>query len=98
MKSMPTVQAGAALFVALIILLIVSMMGVSAMKGSIFSEKMALNSQARDLSFQAAETAINGVIGEARRSGTFASKLFVSTAPVPHCLTRDQLMIEGTCP
>lgn len=90
-------QQGAALFVALIILLIVSMMGVSAMKGSIFSEKMAFNSQARDLSFQAAETAINGVINQARRSDTFAGSLFASATPVRHCLTRNQLMVEGAC-
>lgn len=98
MKSLPTVQRGAALFVALIILLIVSMMGVSAMKSGIFNEKMAFNAQASDLSFQAAETAINSVISEARRSGTFASALFVSSTPVPHCLTRDQSLIDGVCP
>lgn len=90
-------QQGAALFVALIILLIVSMLGVSAMKGSIFGEKMAFNSQARDLSFQAAETAINAVINQARRSGSFASSLLGSAGSLQHCLRRDQLLVEGPC-
>ena len=90
-------ENGAALFVALIILLIVSMMGVSAMKGSILSERMAFNTQARELSFQAAETAINGVIAEARSSGEFVSKLLGSSAAQVHCATSSELMIEGTC-
>lgn len=96
--SKPVSQKGAALFVALIILLIVSMMGVSAMKGGILSEKMAFNTQARELSFQAAETAINGVIGEARTSGEFVSKLLGVGSSHYHCVTSDRLMIEGQCP
>src|SRR3990167_9296840 len=61
-------EQGAALFIALIILLLVSMMGVSAMKGGLFHERMAFNSQAEEMTFQAAETAIGGVIQEARKS------------------------------
>lgn len=91
-------QQGAALFVALIILLIVSMMGVSAMKSGILSEKMAFNTQARELSFQAAETAINGVIDNARSSGEFVSKLLGTGGVHTHCVNADNRMIEGACP
>jgi hypothetical protein len=90
-------QSGAALFVALIILLIVSMMGVSAMKSSILSERMAFNTQARELSFQAAETSINGVISRARTSNDFVSQLLGSPAVVSHCVSANQLLVDGAC-
>lgn len=88
-------QQGAALFVALIILLIVSFMGVSAMRGSIMSERMAFNSQARELSFQAAETAINGVIAQARSNGALLNELLI--APRTHCIGATQQLTEGAC-
>ncbi len=51
-------QAGAALIVALVILVMVSLLGVSAMRSSIFSSKVVTGVQADALSFEAAETAI----------------------------------------
>ena len=63
-------QAGAALIVALVILLAVTMIGISAVKSGLFHERMAFNAQANELSFQAAETAISGVIEEAKTNGT----------------------------
>lgn len=63
-------QAGMALVVVLIVLLVVAMVGVSAMRGSLFHERMAYNSQAEDLTFQAAETSIQSVIGQARIAET----------------------------
>ncbi len=59
-------QSGVALLVVLIMLLVVAMLGVSAMRGSLFHERMAYNSQAEDLTFQAAETSINSMITQAR--------------------------------
>lgn len=88
-------QQGAALFVALIILLIVSFMGVSAMRGSIMSERMAFNTQARELSFQAAETAINGVIAQARSNGALLNDILI--APRVHCIGALQQLTEGGC-
>lgn len=91
-------QQGAALFVALIILLLVSMMGVSAMKGGLFHERMAFNAQAEEMTFQAAETAIGGVIQEARRpSSTLLSELTTSSALKTHCVTGNNSLVVGGC-
>lgn len=95
-------QNGAALFITLIILLIVVMVGVSAMRGSLFHERMAYNSQAEDLTFQAAETAINSVLLQARKaheSGD-ASALFsrlVSGQSVPGCVSFKGGFKEADC-
>lgn len=90
-------QSGAALFVALIILLVVSMMGVSAMKGGIFHERMAFNSQAEEMSFQAAETAIGGVIREARNSTVLLGQLAAGHEIKTHCVTMAAGTAEGAC-
>ena len=91
-------QQGAALLVALIILLVVTMMGVSALKSGLFHERMAFNSQAEELSFHAAETAINGVIGEARTNGELLT-LLMDTHPekLDHCVTKTDGLKEGAC-
>src|SRR5690606_16870939 len=51
-------QQGAALLVALMILLIVSVIGISAMRSSSFSAKVAMGTQLDAMAFEAAETAI----------------------------------------
>ncbi|MDF1589445.1 MAG: PilX N-terminal domain-containing pilus assembly protein [Gammaproteobacteria bacterium] len=51
-------QQGAVLIVSLIMLLLLTLLGVSAMKTSLTEEKMAGNSRDRELAFQAAETAL----------------------------------------
>src|SRR5690606_1301907 len=51
-------QRGAALLVALMILLIVSVIGISAMRSSSFSAKVAMGTQLDAMAFEAAETAI----------------------------------------
>lgn len=90
-------QQGAALFIALIILLLVSMMGVSAMKGGIFHERMAFNSQAEEMTFQAAETAIGGVIQEARKSSELLGELAAGYSSKTHCVTLSGGIAEGAC-
>jgi type IV pilus assembly protein PilX len=91
-------EQGAALFIALIILLLVSMMGVSAMKGGLFHERMAFNSQAEEMTFQAAETAIGGVIQEARRpTSTLLSELSSTRAVKSHCITRKAGLVADAC-
>ena len=97
MNGLPTQQQGAALFVALIILLVVTMMGLSAMRGSIFHEKMAFNTQSEDKTFQAAETAINGVIQKARQSDAILSDMVNSASTKTGCVTRDQQWVDGPC-
>lgn len=90
-------EQGAALFIALIILLLVSMMGVSAMKGGLFHERMAFNSQAEEMTFQAAETAIGGVIQEARKSSALLGQLAGTNAAKTHCVTMSAGITEGAC-
>jgi len=64
MKPLPLVkhrrqnQRGAALIVALIFLIVLSMLGVTVANNNTLQEKMAGNTRQRDLAFQAAEQAL----------------------------------------
>ncbi|SDS65490.1 Tfp pilus assembly protein PilX [Halopseudomonas litoralis] len=51
-------ERGAVLLVSLLILLMVSVLGISAMRSSIFANKVATGIQADAMTFEAAETAI----------------------------------------
>lgn len=52
-------QRGVALVVALVVLLMVSVLGLSSMRSSVFSTKVSLGVQSDVKTFEAAETAIN---------------------------------------
>lgn len=54
-------QQGVVLFVALIVLLIISLLGVSSLRVGLVEERMSFNSQISNVSFQAAETAIAAI-------------------------------------
>ncbi len=54
----PVRQRGAALIVSLLILIVLTLIGVSAMSTSSLEEKMASNSRDLNLAFQAAESAL----------------------------------------
>ncbi len=56
-------QRGAALVVSLIILLVMTVIGVSAMKTTVLEEKMAANTRQRQIAFQAAEAALRDAEG-----------------------------------
>ena len=58
-------QRGAALIVALLILVIISIIGIAAMRTSLFNAKIATAAQAATMSFEGAETAISAVFDEA---------------------------------
>lgn len=59
MNQMPhSNQQGAALIVALIILLLMTLIGIFAMRGGVMQEKMANNLRDRELAHQAAEIAL----------------------------------------
>lgn len=51
-------QRGATLMVALIFLIVLALLGISAVQNNTFQEKMAGNSRDRELAFEAAEAAI----------------------------------------
>ena len=97
MNGLPKHQHGAALFVALVILLVVTMMGLSAMRGSIFHEKMAFNTQSEDKTFQAAETAINGVIQKARQSDAMLSDMVNAGSTNIGCVKPGQQLADQAC-
>jgi type IV pilus assembly protein PilX len=62
-------QGGAVLVVGLIILVILTLLGVQAMRSNVLQERMAGNMRERNLAFQAAESALR--LGEA--NGPFDS-------------------------
>lgn len=60
-----TGQRGVALVVALMILIIISVLGITAMRTSLFNAKIATTGQGATMAFQAAESAIAAVHAEA---------------------------------
>lgn len=58
----PHKQTGAALFVALIVLVIIAFLGINALKSSSSDARVVTSVQAANISFNAAESAINKVI------------------------------------
>jgi len=58
-------QSGAALVVSLILLLVLTVLGLSAMQRSVMQERMATNMHVSNVTFSAAESAIGAFIAEA---------------------------------
>lgn len=61
-KHLHPAQTGSALIVSLVMLLLISLIGVSSMQGTILQERMASNLHSRNLAFQASEHALR--VGE----------------------------------
>src|SRR5262245_53024710 len=57
-SSRPASQTGAALMMALIFLILMTLLGAAAMRGSALQEQMAGNSRDWNLAFQASEAAL----------------------------------------
>ncbi len=55
-------QTGAVLVISLLMLLVMTLIGVTAMSTATLEEKMAANSQYTNMSFQASESAVEGVV------------------------------------
>jgi len=62
-------QSGAALFVSLVILLVLTVIGLSAARRSTLQEKMASNLHVKNLAFNAAESAIGGFVVDSHLDG-----------------------------
>ena len=84
-------QLGAALATSLLMLLILTLIGVSGMQGTILQERMASNTRDRSISFQAAESAIrdaeaflNTIVTTGGFNGT--AGLFADTQATPDFL------------
>lgn len=100
-------QRGAALIVALLILVIISIIGVAAMRTSIFNSKIATSAQAGTMSFQAAESALAGVLNEAETVSTSTPGHVIGSAITSlglgsnvvqnRCVTAADTQKSGTC-
>lgn len=53
-----TTQGGAALVVVLMLLIVITLLGLASMRGAIMQERMAANTVARSMAFQAAEAGL----------------------------------------
>jgi len=58
MRQSPTTQTGSVLIIALIMMVVLTMLGVTGMKSSVLEEKMAGNLRDSQLAFQAAEATL----------------------------------------
>lgn len=76
-KYITTTQTGSALVVSLMILLVMTLIGVTAMSGSNLEEKMSGNTRDTMLAFQASEAALRG--------GERVVANLVTTAPFAGC-------------
>lgn len=58
-------QRGMALLIALIVLVVVSILGATAMRSALFQNRMSINSQLSQMTFQGAESGLQAVIDQA---------------------------------
>lgn len=72
MRQSPTKQTGSVLIIALIMMVVLTMLGVTGMKSSVLEEKMAGNLRDSQLAFQAAEATL-------REAEQFIDENIVST-------------------
>lgn len=77
MQSMPRHQKGALLIVALVMVLLMTIVGMTAIRGTGLQESMAGNMRERNITFQAAESGL--------RSGEAVVALTNKTLPAPDC-------------
>lgn len=96
-------QRGMALVVALMILVVISVMGIAAMRTSIFNARITASSQGAVMSFQAAESALAALFTEISADPEVV-KTIISNAyllgvitPEERCVTRDNLYKTGAC-
>lgn len=74
-------QAGVALFVCLMILLVLSLLGVSAMRMVTSQNMISTSSQGADIAFDAAETGINRAIVESIPDGVTPATVNLPVSP-----------------
>lgn len=80
----PATQRGAALMVVLVLLLIMTVLGLSSLRGTLMSQRMAANIYDRNISLQAAESALRE--GEAVvAAGNLPSTSFTSPCTGGKC-------------
>ena len=102
-------QRGVALVIALLILVMISIIGIAAMRTSIFNAKISTSSQGSTMAFQAAESALAALFIEASQyNGDEADETnviylalrqldFGTLTPQDRCVTQDDLFKVGAC-
>lgn len=102
-------QRGVALVVALLILVMISIIGVAAMRTSIFNAKISTSAQGSTMAFQAAESALAALFIEASEyssAGAADTNViflalqqldFGTLAPIDRCVTTGDLFKVGAC-
>ncbi|MDQ8035829.1 MAG: PilX N-terminal domain-containing pilus assembly protein [Pedobacter sp.] len=75
-------QSGIALFVCLVILLLLSLLGISAMRMMTSQNMIAASSQGADIVFDAAETGINKAIVDAQAAAKANGVKYTAMSPV----------------
>ena len=102
-------QQGVALVVALLILVMISIIGVAAMRTSIFNAKISTSAQGSTMAFQAAESALAALFIEASEYNADEADdnnaIFVALrqldfgtlAPIDRCVTTGNLFKPGAC-
>lgn len=103
MRYGPARERGMALLIALIVLIVVSILGVAAMRVALFQSRVSVNSQTENLAFQVAESGLNAALTQARTQidgGILPSNpahlfnLAVNVRPQRVCLNADGVTIN----
>ncbi len=105
MRHGPSRERGMALLIALIVLIVVSILGVAAMRVALFQSRVSVNSQTENLAFQAAESGLNAALTQARNQINAAVpilpsnpahlfNLAVNVRPQRVCLNADGVTIN----
>lgn len=89
-------QRGVALLIALFVLVIVSVMGITAMKTSMFSAKIATGTQIDAMAFEGAESAITATYLELANDDDVMQTLLLG-GMVSRCITMADRTAEGAC-
>lgn len=83
-------QQGAVLVIALIVMVMVSLLGISAMRASVQSNKVATGVQADTMSFEAAETALGMAFNTLNSmSEEELTAAVIDGSSVEYCITED---------
>lgn len=90
MKSMRNRQAGAALFTALIFLIMITLLSLAAMRSSVLELRMAGNQELKNTAFQRAQAVVDATVGDS------ANMPSLSTVGATNCMTSDPLAGDGT--
>lgn len=83
MNAMGKHQSGAALFTALIFLIVITMLSLTAMRGSTLALRMASNQELKSIAFQRAQAVVDATVGNSSNLPT------VGVEGATNCMTTD---------